>query len=196
MRMKVEFFFDVGSPASYLAWTQLPKICAAKGAELVFRPMLLGGIFQATGNVSPAAVPAKGRHSTIDLGRFARRYGVSLLMNPHFPINTLQLMRAVTGVQMRHPERFEPFLAELFNALWVEALNLNEPQLVGRTIIRAGFSVEEILALTNEPDVKAQLRSTTDDALERGVFGAPTLFVGDQMFFGQDRLDFVEEALS
>jgi len=189
---KVEFFFDLGSPA----WTQLPRICAAKGAELVFRPMLLGGIFQATGNASPATVPAKGRYSAIDLGRFAHRYGVPLVMNPHFPINTLQLMRAVTGVQMRQPERFEPFLTQLFNALWVEALNLNEPTLVGRTIIRAGFSIEEVLALTNDPDVKAQLRSTTDEALERGVFGAPTMFVGDEMFFGQDRLVFVEEALS
>lgn len=194
--MKVEFFFDVGSPASYLAWTQLPKICAAKGAELVFRPMLLGGIFQATGNASPAAVPVKGRHSAIDLGRFARRYGVPLVMNPHFPINTLQLMRAVTGVQMHQPERFESFLTALFNALWVEALNLNEPPLVGRTLVRAGFSIEDILTLSNQADVKAQLRATTDEALERGVFGAPTMFVGDEMFFGQDRLDFVEEALA
>ncbi|MBC2384293.1 2-hydroxychromene-2-carboxylate isomerase [Pseudomonas sp. WS 5106] len=194
--MKVEFFFDVGSPASYLAWTQLPKICAAKGAELVFRPMLLGAIFQATGNASPAAVPVKGRHSGIDLGRFAKRYGVPLVMNPHFPVNTLQLMRAVTGVQMHQPERFEHLLKTLFDALWIDALNLNEPALIGRTLIRAGFSIDEILALANSPDVKAQLRSTTDEALERGVFGAPTCFVGDQMFFGQDRLDFVEEALA
>jgi 2-hydroxychromene-2-carboxylate isomerase len=194
--MKVEFFFDVGSPASYLAWTQLPRMCAEKGAELVYRPVLLGGIFQATGNASPAAVPVKGRYTSIDLGRFARGYGVPLVMNPHFPINTLQLMRAVTGVQMRQPERFESLLAALFNAMWVEALNLNEPQLVGRVLIQAGFSIEEIMALTSEPDVKAQLKSTTDDALQRGVFGAPTMFVGDEMFFGQDRLGFVEQALS
>lgn len=194
--MKVEFFFDVGSPASYLAWTQLPKMCSEKGAELVYRPMLLGGIFQATGNTSPAAVPVKGRYTSIDLGRFARGYGVPLVMNPHFPINTLQLMRAVTGVQMRQPERFESLLTALFNAMWVEALNLNEPQLVGRVLIQAGFSIEEIMALTSEPDVKAQLKSTTDDALQRGVFGAPTMFVGDEMFFGQDRLGFVEQALS
>lgn len=194
--MKVEFFFDVGSPASYLAWTQLPEICTAKGAELVFRPMLLGAVFQATGNASPAAVPAKGRHSAIDLGRFAMRYGVPLVMNPHFPVNTLQLMRAVTGVQMQQPERFEHLLKTLFDALWVDALNLNEPALVGRTLVGAGFSIDEILALANNPDVKAQLRSTTDEALERGVFGAPTCFVGDQMFFGQDRLDFVAQALT
>ncbi|MGV8920107.1 MAG: 2-hydroxychromene-2-carboxylate isomerase [Pseudomonas sp.] len=194
--MKVEFFFDVGSPAAYLAWTQLPALCAAKGAELVFRPMLLGGVFQATGNASPAAVPAKGRHSTIDLGRFAKRYGVPMVMNPHFPINTLQLMRAVTGVQMRLPERFEAFVAALFTALWVDEVNLNDPQLIGRTLIKAGFSIEEILGLSNDPEVKAQLRATTDEALARGVFGAPTMFVGEEMFFGQDRLDFVAEALS
>ncbi|WP_397449295.1 2-hydroxychromene-2-carboxylate isomerase [Pseudomonas sp. NA-150] len=193
--MKVELFFDVGSPAAYLAWTQLPTLCAAKGAELVFRPMLLGGIFQATGNASPAAVPAKGRHSTIDLGRFAKRYGVPMVMNPHFPINTLQLMRAVTGVQMRQPERFDAFISALFTALWVDEVNLNDPQLIGRTLIKAGFAIDEIMALSNDPEVKAQLRATTDEALERGVFGAPTMFVGDEMFFGQDRLDFVAEAL-
>ena len=86
---RVEFFFDVGSPASYLAWTQLPALCTAAGAELVLRPMLLGGVFQATGNASPATVPAKGRYTFIDMSRFARRYGVALRTNPHFPINTL-----------------------------------------------------------------------------------------------------------
>lgn len=194
--MKVEFFFDVGSPATYLAWTQLPKICAAKGAELVYRPMLLGGVFLAAGNVSPAAVPTKGRHSIIDQARFARRYGVPLKMNPYFPINTLQLMRALTGVQMHQRERFQDLLTALFTAIWIDAQNLNDPQMIGRILVKAGFSVDEVVALSNQPDVKAQLRATTDEAVERGVFGAPTMFVGGEMFFGQDRLDFVEEALS
>lgn len=194
--MNVEFFFDVGSPTTYLAWTQLTKICASKGAELVYRPMLLGGVFLATGNVSPVAVPAKGRHSIIDQARFARRYGVPLVMNPHFPINTLQLMRALTGVQMHQPERFQDLLTALFKAMWIDAQNLNDPQMIGRMLVKAGFSVDEVLALSNQPDVKAQLRATTDEAVERGIYGAPTMFVGDEMFFGQDRLDFVEEALS
>ncbi len=193
---KVEFFFDVGSPTTYLAWTQLPKICAAKGAELVYRPMLLGGVFLATGNASPIAVPAKGQYSIIDQARFARRYGVQLVMNPYFPINTLQLMRALTGVQMHQPERFHDLLSALFTAMWIDAQNLNDPQMIGRMLVKAGFAVDEIVALSNQPDVKAQLRATTDEAIARGVFGAPSMFVGDELFFGQDRLDFVEEALS
>jgi 2-hydroxychromene-2-carboxylate isomerase len=194
--MKVEFFFDVGSPTTYLAWTQLPKICAAKGAELVYRPMLLGGVFLATGNASPAAVPVKGQHTIIDQARFARRYGVPLVMNPYFPVNTLQLMRALTGVQMHQPERFQDLLKALFTAMWIDAQNLNDPQMIGRMLVKAGFVVDEIVALSNQPDVKAQLRATTDEAIARGVFGAPSMFVGDELFFGQDRLDFVEEALS
>ena len=112
-----EFYFDVGSPASYLAWTQLPALCAQAGATLVYKPMLLGAVFQATGNASPAMVPAKGFYMTHDLGRFAKRYSVPFAMNPHFPINTLQLMRAAIGVQMRQPERLDALLTAVFNAL-------------------------------------------------------------------------------
>ena len=97
MSKRVEFFFDVGSPASYLAWTQLPSICHSEGAELVYRPMLLGGVFQATGNASPGAVPSKGAYTRIDLQRHAKKYGVPLKMNPFFPIMTLTLMRAAVG---------------------------------------------------------------------------------------------------
>jgi len=196
MSKRVEFFFDVGSPASYLAWTQLPALCAQAGAELVHRPMLLGGVFQATGNASPASVPVKGRYTKLDLGRFARRYGVPLVINPHFPIITLMLMRGATGVQMRMPERFQDYLRGVFKALWIAAMNLNEPALTERALRDAGFDPAEIIALTKDPEVKARLRATTDEAVARGAFGAPTMFVGDEMFFGQDRLDFVREALT
>src|ERR1700712_3187845 len=118
MSKSVEFFFDVGSPASYLAWTPLPALCEAAGAELIYRPMLLGGVFQATGNASPASVPAKGRHSGVDMARFAKRYGVPLATNPFFPIMTLMLMRGATGVQMRMPERFDAYLRGVFKAMW------------------------------------------------------------------------------
>ena len=106
MSKTVEFYFDLGSPATYLAYTQLPKICAQTDARLVYIPILLGGVFKATGNASPATVPAKGRYMFQDLDRYAKRYGVPLKFNPHFPINTLMLMRAVTGMQLHHPERF------------------------------------------------------------------------------------------
>jgi 2-hydroxychromene-2-carboxylate isomerase len=196
MAKTAEFYFDVGSPATYLAWTQMPTICARVGATLVYKPMLLGGVFQATGNASPATVPAKGSYMTTDLGRFAQRYGVPFRMNPHFPINTLQLMRAAIGVQLRQPERLDALLTALFNALWVEGVNLNDIAQVGATLAAAGFDPTQILALVNDADIKAALKANTEEAVGRGVFGAPTVFVGDAMFFGQDRLDFVREALN
>lgn len=196
MSKSVEFYFDFGSPTSYLAYTQLPGICAAAGAELVYRPVLLGGVFQATGNASPIAVPAKGRYTLIDMQRFARRYGVPLKMNPHFPINTLLLMRAATGVQLRQPERFEALLACVFKGMWVDALNLGDAAVLGPLLAEAGFEPQALLALAAEQEVKDALKANTEAAIKRGMFGAPTLFVGEEMFFGQDRLDFVREALA
>ena len=196
MTKAVEFFFDVGSPASYLAWTQLPTLCEQAGARLVYRPMLLGGIFQATGNSSPASVPAKGRYVTTDLARHARRYGVALAHNPHFPILTLSLMRAAVGVQLRQPERLDDYLSAVFQAIWVDSLNLNDVGLVAQTLASRGFAPELVEQWVSDPEVKAALKANTDEALQRGVFGAPTMFVGTEMYFGQDRLDFVREALA
>ena len=195
MSKTVEFYFDLGSPATYLAYTQLPKICTQAGARLIHIPILLGGVFKATGNASPATVPAKGRYMFQDLDRFAKRYGVPLKFNPHFPINTLLLMRAVTGIQLRHPERFMAFTDCLFNALWVEGLSLDDPSTVASVLSGNGFDPVEVLALTADEEVKAALKENTERAVQRGVFGAPSMFVGDQLFFGQDRLDFVIEAL-
>lgn len=195
MRKTVEFYFDLGSPATYLAYTQLPKLCAETDSELIYIPMLLGGVFKATGNASPAMIPAKGRYMFQDLDRYAKRYGVPLIFNPHFPINTLLLMRAVTGIQMRQPERFHAFIDCLFNALWVEGRPLDEPATVAALLSEHGFDPAEVLALTNDETVKAALKENTETAVKRGVFGAPSMFIGNQMFFGQDRLDFVEQAL-
>ena len=195
MTKSVEFYFDLGSPTTYLAHTQLAKICADTQSELIYIPMLLGGVFKATGNASPAMIPAKGRYMFQDLDRFAKRYGVQLRFNPYFPINTLILMRAVTGMQMHQPQRFAEFVDCLFKALWVEGRNLNDPQTVAAVLTENGFDPQEIIALTNDESVKAALKENTEAAIKRGVFGAPSMFIGDQLFFGQDRLDFVEEAL-
>ena len=195
MASSVEFFFDVGSPTAYLAWTQLPTLCRDENASLILRPMLLGGVFQATGNSSPVTVPAKGRYMNVDIARHARRYGVPLTINPHFPITTLTLMRAAAGVQLRQPERLDAYLRTVFDAMWVEPRNLNQPAEVAQVWHAGGFDPAATLALANDADVKAALRATTEEAVARGVFGAPTMFVGDEMFFGQDRLDFVREAL-
>lgn len=195
MSKTVEFYFDFGSPTTYLAWTQLPALCAETGASLIYRPMLLGGVFQATGNASPVSIPSKGRFMLQDLQRFARRYQVPMQFNPHFPINTLTLMRIATGVQMRHPDRFEDYVATIFKAVWVDALNMGEAATVVKVLTDAGFDAQQLLALATDPEVKDALKATTETAVKRGVFGAPSMFVGNELFFGQDRLDFIREAL-
>ncbi|RRV49648.1 2-hydroxychromene-2-carboxylate isomerase [Pseudomonas sp. p106] len=195
MSKTVEFFFDLGSPASYLAWTQLPALCARHGAALRYRPMLLGGVFQATGNASPVMIPAKGRYMFTDLSRFAARYGVPFGLPPGFPINTLALMRGLVGTQLRAPERFDALLAALFNGLWVQRRNLGDVTVLEQVLAEAGFTAAEFQLLTGDEEVKAALKQATEEAVERGVFGAPTCFVDGQMYFGQDRLDFVADAL-
>ncbi|KAA0983165.1 2-hydroxychromene-2-carboxylate isomerase [Pseudomonas sp. ANT_J12] len=196
MSKTVEFYFDLGSPATYLAYTQLPKICAQTDSRLTYIPILLGGVFKATGNASPATIPAKGRYMFEDLDRYAKRYGVPLKFNPHFPINTLMLMRAVMGMQLRHPQRFQAFIDCLFTALWVEGRSLDDPATVAVVLTQKGFDPNEVLALTADEEVKAALKDNTEKAVQRGVFGAPSMFIDNQLFFGQDRLDFVAEALS
>ncbi|MCW5649887.1 MAG: 2-hydroxychromene-2-carboxylate isomerase [Ramlibacter sp.] len=195
MAKAFEFWFDFGSPASYLAHTQVAALAQATGAQAQYRPMLLGGVFQATGNHSPATIAAKGAYTFIDFDRFAARYGVPLNRNPHFPINTLTLMRGAVGLQLREPDRFIRYVDAVFRAIWVDALNLNDPAVVGAVLQAAGFDPTALLALTQDAQVKDRLKAVTQEAVERGVFGAPTFFVGPQMFWGQDRIDFVKQAL-
>jgi 2-hydroxychromene-2-carboxylate isomerase len=195
MSKTVEFYFDVGSPAAYLAWTQVPKLAAETGATIDYRPMLLGGVFQATANKSPMEVPAKGSYMVTDLQRFAARYGVPFNHNPHFPINTLLLMRGAIGLQIREPARMVPYVDAVYRAIWVDGKNMNDPATVGAVLQQAGFDPAALLALAADPEVKDRLKAVTQDAVARGVFGAPTFFVDGQMFWGQDRLDFVKQAL-
>jgi len=195
MRQTVEFYFDVGSPAAYLAWTQMPRLAAETGAVIDSKPMLLGGVFQATGNKSPMEVPAKGRYVMSDLQRFAQRYQVPFSQNPFFPINTLILMRMATGVQMQDTSRLAAFVDSIYRAVWVEARNMNDPATVAEVLQAASFDAPAMMALAAEPQVKERLKAVTQDAVARGVFGAPTFFVNGQMYWGQDRLDFVKQAL-
>lgn len=196
MSKMVEYYFDFGSPAAYLASTQLPALASDTGATVLWRPMLLGGVFVATGNASPASVPAKGKYIFRDFARFAGRYGVPLKTNPFFPINTLTLMRIAVGLQMRQDPRFMDYCTAMFRAIWVEAHNMNDPATVASVLQAAGFDAPALLALASEQAVKDQLKAATEEAVARGVFGAPTFFVDEQMFWGQDRLDFVREALT
>lgn len=195
MTRSVEFFFDVGSPAAYLAWTQLPAMCGSCGASIDYKPMLLGGVFQATGNQSPMMVPAKGSYMQRDLALHAQRYGVPFQHNPHFPINTLTLMRGATAIELRQPKRLADYLDAVFRAIWVDQQNMNDPQVVAAVLHAAGFDPAALLAQAADPQVKERLKQVTQDAVARGVFGAPTFFVDGQMFWGQDRLEFVKQAL-
>lgn len=194
MSKTLEFFFDFGSPASYLAWTQVPRIAREAGAQLIWRPMLLGGVFKATGNQSPVMIPSKGAWMLKDLARFASRYGVLMAFNPSFPINTLTLMRGAAGYQ--NDERFERYVQAMFEALWTQQKNLSKPEVVAEVLSAAGFDPAEFERLVNDEGVKERLKATTEEAVKRGVFGAPTFFIGSEMHFGQDRLDFVAEALA
>jgi 2-hydroxychromene-2-carboxylate isomerase len=192
---RVEFWFDVGSPAAYIAWHRLPKIAATVGAAVDCRPMLLGGVFQATGNHSPMTVPAKARYMMVDLERFAHRDGTPFSHNPFFPINTLMLMRGAVGLQMREPARMVPYVDAVFRAIWVDGKDMNNPAVVAAVLQQAGFDPQALLALAADAEVKERLKSVTAEAVQRGVFGAPTFFVDGHMFWGQDRLDFVQQAL-
>ena len=194
MAKTVEFLFDFGSPASYLAYKRLPDLVARTGAHIDYVPMLLGGVFKATGNASPAEIPAKGRWMNADLARWARRYGTPFNRNPFFPINTLHLMRGATG--LIEDVRFMAYCDRVFDAMWLEPKNLGDPAELAPVIRRAGIEPDDFRALVEREDVKARLKATTEAAVARGAFGAPTFFVGEDMFFGQDRMDFVEEALA
>ena len=196
MSKTVEYYFDFGSPAAYLASTQLNALASDTGATVVWRPMLLGGVFVATGNHSPASVPAKGKYIFGDFARFAKRYGVPLKVNPFFPINTITLMRIAVGLQLRKDPRFMDYCTAMYRAIWVDAQNMNDPATVATVLQAAGFDAPALLALAGEQAVKDKLKSETELAVARGIFGAPTFFVGEQMFWGQDRLDFVREALA
>jgi 2-hydroxychromene-2-carboxylate isomerase len=191
----VEFFFDFASATSYLAYTQLPKIAAAHNAEIIWRPMLLGAVFKATGTVSPVTVAAKGRWMFGDLQLWGERYGVPFKPTPHFPVNSLTALRGAVAMQMRMPKEFRRYMDLIFRAIWEFHRDFNQQDAIAAVLREAGFDIDRMLSLVSDPAVKQQLKSNTDEAVARGVFGAPTFFVAGQMFFGQDRLEFVAEAL-
>ena len=195
MSKSVEFVFDVGSPYSYLAYHQLPKVAKAAGADIIWTPVLLGALFQATGASSPAEIPAKGRHSYIDLLRWAKAYGISVKMNPNFPINTLPLMRGAVAMQMRSEVDFHRYLSTIFSAMFEEPVNLGDPIEIGKVLAKAGFDPMQFMTLITDQAVKDKLKENSNNAVARGAFGAPTFFVGEEMYWGQDRLHFVAEAL-
>ena len=192
----VEFYFDLGSPYSYLAYYRLLQMAEQQEIQIVYKPILLGGVFKATGNRSPIEIPVKGAYSILDMQRWAEYYQIPMQMNPHFPMNTLTLMRILTGVQLLHLEKFEQVLKLLFDAMFGTPQNLNEPTVLAEVLKPSGFSVEDIMSMVQSDVVKQKLITETEQAIQRGIFGAPTFFVGDEMYWGQDRLHFVEQSLN
>lgn len=198
MTKTLEFFFDYISPTAYIAQAVVPGVIERTGASLKLRPMFLGGVMQATGNRPPGMVPAKGKYLSVDLQRCCSRYGLDLHHNSHFPMmNT----RPLTGATLRLSDDPAQQL-KLFQASWKHlwgkpnGINAGEEAEFKAAFGDEGFDADALWALGTDPETKAQLRANTEEAVERGAFGAPTFFVGDEMFFGHDRLDYAEEALS
>ena len=197
--MSPEFIFDFGSPNAYLAWKVLPEIEARTGARFDPVPCLLGGIFKATGNQSPmtanANIPAKMAYDMLEMRRFVARHGLTKFqMNSHFPVNTLLLMRVATAA--KRDGALAAVMAAAFAAMWEDGRKMDDPAVVADVLNRAGLPAAGLIAAAGEPQVKAALIAETERAVARGAFGIPTFFIGDEMWFGKDRLGQVEEALS
>ncbi len=191
--MRVEYFFDYVSPFAYLADTQLRALAERSGAEIVYRPFFLAGVMQAAKITPPINSPNKGAYMMTDIRRWVERYRVPLNPNPHFPVNTLHAMRA--AVAAIGDQRFGDFHRAMFSGVWVEGKNLADEEVLRGAIDAVGLDGAAILARSKQAEVKDALRRNSDEAVERGAFGAPTFFIGEEMFWGNDRLDFVEEAL-
>jgi len=194
MSKELDFYFDFGSPTAYLAYCRLGQLSEQYGLRVNYRPMLLGGVFKATSNTSPVTIPAKAAYMLQqDLPRFSQRYGVPLNFNPHFPINTLHLMRGALAAEQLGC--LDAYMDTVFKAVWVAGKNMGDSDVVAETLAESGLDSGALLSLCQDPAIKAALVAATDAAVARGCFGAPTLFMDDEMYFGQDRLDFVEQAL-
>ena len=190
MTRKLEFFYDYVSVYSYLANSQLAGI----GAEIVYRPMFLGAVLKATGNTPPATVEAKGAYLFKDVARWVQRYEIPYKMNPEFPQNTVNALRLALVAQEKGA--FDSVHQLLFDSMWALKKDLSDTILLAEVATSAGLPADEMLSEIGSDRIKDRLRENTDEAIRRGAFGAPTIFVGDEMFFGNDRFEFVTQALT
>jgi 2-hydroxychromene-2-carboxylate isomerase len=189
----VKFLFDVGSPTAYLAWKRLPKIAERTGATVEHVPILLGGIFKSTGNAPPGTIRAKGNWMADDMAIWAELDGTAFAMNPKFPINTTAMMRGCVAAQRRG--EFQAYTDAVFEGMWRDQRDMGDLAVLGGVIAGAGLDAGAYAAAIEDQAVKDELRANTEGAVAAGVFGAPSFFVGDRLFFGQDRTQFVEMAL-
>lgn len=192
-----EFLFDFGGPNSYLAHKVLPELCARTGTTAVYVPILLGGLFKISNNQAPmiryAETPAKRDYEMLEFNRFVRTHKLPFRMNPHFPINSLHLMRGAVAAQ--HLGCFMPYVEAVMAAMWEDGANMGDPAVVATLLDTAGIDSAALFAKAEEPEVKAELAANTESAAARGAFGVPTFFVGTEMFWGKERLAQVAEAL-
>ena len=194
-----QFLFDFGSPNAYLAHRAIPAIEARTGAKFAYVPVLLGGVFKATGNRSPmeafAGIPAKLAYEARERERFVAKHGLTkFAANPHFPVNTLAIMRG--AVAARRLGVFEAYVEAVFAAMWEQGRKMDDPAVIAEVLDAAGLPAAELIALTQDPAVKDELVANTGAAVARGVFGSPSFFVGDELWFGKDRLGEVEAAIA
>jgi 2-hydroxychromene-2-carboxylate isomerase len=199
MPKTIDFIFDFGSPNAYLAWKVLPGIAERAGAAVNLIPCLLGGIFKATNNRSPGEafgeVKGKLAYEGLETRRFVAKHGIEgFRMNPNFPVNTLLIMRGL--IAARRQGVGDRYLEAVLAAMWEQGEKMDDPAVVARVLSAAGLDAEAILTATQDPEVKAELVANAEAAVARGVFGIPTFFVGDEMFFGKDRLGQVEEEVT
>ncbi|GGC83726.1 2-hydroxychromene-2-carboxylate isomerase [Chelatococcus reniformis] len=199
MAKTVDFLFDFGSPNAYLSHLVIPEIERRTGATFVYIPVLLGGIFKATGNRSPAeslaGIKNKAEHMQKETERFLRRHRITRYRhNPFFPVNTLQLMRGAVAAQAEG--LFEPYVEAVFSCMWENPKKMDDPEVVRAALVAAGLDADLILRRSQDPDVKGKLIANTEAAVARGAYGSPTFFVGGEMFFGKDQLRDVEEELA
>ncbi|MDB4971068.1 MAG: disulfide bond formation protein DsbA [Myxococcales bacterium] len=188
---RVEFFFDLSSPYSYIAATQLPALVERTGAEVAWRPMVLFAVFKSSGNDMPARVPHKARWMGQDLQRWADHYGIPWKMSSHFPLNTVKAMRLI----LVDDAKAGAVALAAFRAMWAEDRDITQEAELRRIAELGGLDPTTALQKIEEPAIKDRLRANTDEAITRGAFGAPTMLVGDELFWGNDRLQFVEQAL-
>ena len=189
MAKQLEFFYDYVSPFSYLADTQLPALREKTGASIIYKPILLGGIFKASNNTPPPAIPAKLNYNAVDAIRWSHHYRVPMRINPFFPLSTIRAMRGAIVAQAAGC--FPAYHAMMFRAMWAEGVNLGDPQIVKERFAQLGMDPDAV----ERDEVKERLKANTEEAVARGAFGAPTFFVGDAMFWGNDRMQFIEAAL-
>ena len=194
----VEFHFDFGSPNAYLSHLVIPEIQRRTGARFVYVPILLGGVFKLTNNRSPAeslaGIRNKPEYQRIETARFIKHHGITRFVpNPFFPVNTLTLMRGTIAAQRLGV--FERYVDEMYRHMWAEPKKMDDPDVLRAALVKSGFDAERLLALTQDQGVKDELLANTQRSVERGTFGSPTFFVGDDIYFGKDRLREVEEAI-